>query len=272
MFSTRKLGVIGAGNMGEALIRGALKAGVVHRNRIVATRRDAEALLKLQESLGIATTTDNIALLRDCDVIVLGIKPQGFRPLFEKTRHAFRPDHIVISIAAGITTRWIEDAVGLELPVIRVMPNTPALVGEGMSPYCRGRFADESHALLTAELLSSVGKAVFVREELMDPITATTGSGPAYVFYLVEKMQAAAEALGLPQHLARALVRQTVLGAAKLLIESHDDPAELRRRVTSPGGTTAAAIDVFEGSGTGGVVERALAAACNRAGELGKLN
>lgn len=270
MISSRKLGVIGVGNMGEALIRGALKAGVIQRSRVVASRRTGDALQRLQEELGIATTTDNLALLRDCDVVLVCVKPQGFKELMAATRGGWRPDQLVITICAGITTRAVEDGLGLDLPVIRVMPNTPALVGEGMSPYCRGRFADESHALMTAELFSSVGKTVHVPEDLMDPITATSGSGPAYVFYLVEAMQKAAEKLGLPEHLARALVRQTVLGAAKLLIEAHEGPAELRRRVTSPGGTTAAAIGRLEEGNYSGLVAEALQAACNRAKELGE--
>jgi len=270
MFEHKMLGVIGAGNMGQALIRGALKAGVVHRNHVVASRRNAAALQALQEELGIATTTDNAALLAECDVVLLCIKPQGFAELLAAHRELFRPDQLLISVAAGITTRSIEDAVGAPIPVIRVMPNTPALVGEGMSPYCRGRFANEGHALLSAQLLASVGKAVFVREELIDAATAVSGSGPAYVFYLVEAMQRAGEALGLPEHLAQALVRQTILGAAKLVVESADSPAELRRKVTSKGGTTAAAISVFENSGTAETVRQAMTAAFKRAGELGE--
>ena len=269
MFSNIKLGVIGAGNMGEALIRGALKAGVVTRNRVVASRRNRDALLALQEALGIATTTDNAALIRECQVVVLGIKPQGFAELMGQVRHAFTPDKLVISIAAGITTAAIEEAIGLAIPVIRVMPNTPALVGEAMSPYCRGQFADESHALLTAELLSSVGKAVHVTEDLMDPITATSGTGPAYVFYLVEGWVRAAQELGIPEHLSRALVRQTVLGAAKLLIEAHETPAELRAKVTSKGGTTAAAMSVLDDAGYHELFGRAMVAARDRAAELG---
>ncbi len=256
--------------MGEALIRGALKAGVVQRNRVVASRRTEDALLRLQEELGIATTTDNAALLRDCEVVVLGVKPQGLVALVESQRGHFRADHVVLSIAAGVTTRTLEDAIGLPVAVVRAMPNTPALVGEGMSPYCRGRHADESHALLAAELLSSVGKAIHVPESLMDPITATSGSGPAYVFYLVECLNRAAEEIGLPEHLGRALIRQTILGAAKLLVEAHESPAELRRRVTSPGGTTAAAIAELEAGHFPELVTAALVAACRRASELGR--
>jgi len=270
MISSRMLGVIGAGNMGEALIRGALKTGVMQRERIVASRRTAPALQGLQETLGVATTTDNAELLRSSDVILLCVKPQGFRELIEATRASFRPDHVIISIMAGIGTQQIEDAIGLPLPIIRVMPNTPALVGEGMSPYCQGRHANGEHALLTAELFSAVGKTVHVEEELMDPITATSGSGPAYMFYLVENMQKTAQQMGVPEHLALALVQQTMLGAAKLLMESQNTAMELRRKVTSPGGTTAAAIAQFEEGGLEKLVDSALRAACKRAEELGE--
>jgi len=270
MFSSRMLGVIGAGNMGEALIRGALKAGVMQRSRIIASRRDSEALQELQESLGVATTTDNAALLASSDIVLICVKPQGFYKLLEETRAHFRDGQLVISVMAGISTARIEEAIGLALPVVRVMPNTPSLVGEGMSPYCRGKYADESHALVTAELFSAVGKAVHVSEESMDAITATSGSGPAYLFYLVEALQKAAQDLGVPEHLALALVQQTMLGAAKLLVESHEPAATLRQQVTSPGGTTAAAIERFEAGDFETIVKEAVAAACRRAEELGE--
>jgi len=270
MFSSRMLGVIGAGNMGEALIRGALKTGVMQRGRIIASRRSSSALQGIQEALGVATTTDNLALLEAADVILLCVKPQGFRPLIEEAQSAFRDDHVIISIMAGIGTAQIEEAIGLPVSVIRVMPNTPSLVGEGMSPYCQGRHADESHALLTAELFSAVGKTVHVAEDLMDAITATSGSGPAYLYYLVECMQRAAQDMGVPEHLALALVQQTMFGAAKLLLESQSTAMELRRNVTSPGGTTAAAVAQFEDGGLESLVNSALKAACKRAEELGE--
>ena len=182
---------------------------------------------------------------------------------------AFRADHLVISIMAGIGTRRIEESVGLDVAVVRVMPNTPALVGEGISPYCLGQFAEQRHGELAAALLSAVGETICVDESAMDAITATSGSGPAYVYYLMEAMEEGAQQLGLSPELARKLVRRTVIGTAGLLSESDESAAELRRRVTSPGGTTAAAIGTLEDGQYAQLVTNALQAAHRRAGELG---
>ncbi len=269
MLADLRLGVIGAGSMGGALLHGVLAAGIVEPSRAQASRKNPERLDELRERLGVAATTDNRALVASSDVILLAVKPQVFPALFEELEGALRADQLLISVAAGITAKSIEDSAGCQIPVIRAMPNTPALVGAGMSPYCLGRYADPSHGALAEQLLGSVGQTVRVSEEQMDAITATSGSGPAYVFYLVEAMQAAAEDLGLPQALAARLAQQTVFGAAKLLSESSDGPEELRRRVTSPGGTTAAAIQVFEDTAFPTHVRDAMRAACKRAEELG---
>lgn len=270
MLTTRQLGVIGAGNMGEALLRGVVHAGLVGPDRVVASDPASERLTQLHAALGIRTTHDNVELVRASDVIVLAVKPQMMTAVLEEIAGSVRVEQIVISIAAGITTASIEDALGLPLPVVRVMPNTPALVGEGASAYCRGRFATAEHALVTQAILDSVGIAVEVAESLMDPVTAVSGTGPAYIFYTLEAMIAAAVELGLPDDLARRLVKQTVLGAARLVMDSGEEPDRLRARVTSPGGTTQAAITHLEGAGYKKVVGDAIRAACVRAGELGR--
>jgi pyrroline-5-carboxylate reductase len=268
------LGVIGTGNMGQALIRGALAAGLYLPEQVMATNLDGDVLTGLSEELGITACTDNTTLLQRSDVILLAIKPQGLKALCSEVGTAWRPEHLVISVLAGIPCRAIEDAAiqateAVQLPVVRVMPNTPALVGQGMSGWALGRYATEDHGAQVAALLNSVGASVRVEEDQIDAVTATSGSGPAYVFYLVESMQRGAEALGLDSDTARQLVAQTLLGSARLLIESGEQASELRRKVTSKGGTTAAALAVFEGQGVGDSIVAAQAAAHARAKELG---
>ncbi len=270
MFKDLTLGVIGAGNMGRALIGGAVADGVLAPDQIIASDLQAAGLAELAAELGIGTTQDNHALVAQADILLLAIKPQGLPDLMTSLAGAFRPGHVIISVLAGITTRGLEDALGRDLPVVRVMPNTPSLVRAGMSAYCTGRFADDSHAALTAALLASVGESVRVPESLMDPVTAVSGSGPAYLFYLAEAWQAAAQNLGMEPALARTLVNQTILGAAKLLDDSTESAATLRRRVTSKGGTTAAALKVLEDADVADTVNTAIAAACARAQELGR--
>ena len=267
MFSKHKLGVIGAGNMGEALIRGALSAGLLQPAGIVAADPRFERLQELESALGIATTTDNNAVLADCNLILIAVKPQVLEALWSEC--AFADHHLIFSVVAGATTDAIEAGAAKPLAVIRVMPNTPALVGQGMSVFCRGRHAGDEHAELATALLSSVGQCNEVPEQWLDPATAVSGSGPAYVFLLAEAMQAGAESLGLPADVSAELIQQTLVGAAALLQQSDLPASALRQRVTSPGGTTAAAISVLEDGRFVELIEAALHAARQRAGELG---
>lgn len=269
MLRTRQLGVIGAGNMGEALLRGVLHGGLIAAERVVASARTEARLAHLSGALHVRTTLDNGAVVDASDVVVLAVKPQVLEEVLATLAGRFRADQIVISVAAGITTATIEQAIGVEAAVLRAMPNTPALVGEGASAYCRGRWASAEHALVTQAILDSVGIAVEVDEPLMDPVTAVSGTGPAYIFYTLEAMIAGAVALGIPDPLARRLVKQTVLGAARLVMDAGEEPDQLRARVTSKGGTTQAAITHLQQNGYADVVQAAIAAACARAHELG---
>ena len=268
MLGERRLGVVGAGNMGQALIAGVLRSGLLPADRIVASRRNEDGLEQLRTRFGVEATTDNVALIRDCDVILLAIKPQGFQALFEDVLGTFRRDHFLVSIAAGVSTAAIEARVGVALPVVRAMPNTPALVGRGITAYCLGKHADATHALLTSQLLGAVGRTLRVDEKDMDAVTALSGSGPAYVFYLTEAMATAGAALGLEPGVAAALARQTVVGASALMESAAEGPKELRRRVTSRGGTTEAAIKVLDETEVSGHVRAAMEAAAARAAVL----
>jgi len=271
VYVNKTLGVLGAGNMGEAVIRGVLKASLMRPTQIIASRRSEGPLVRLHTELRVRTTTDNAALVRASDVVLVCVKPQNLLPTLAEVREAFRPEQTVISIAAGIPVGAIEEAIGQPIPVVRVMPNTPSLVGEGAAGYCLGAHADAAHALQAAELFSALGIALQVTEEHMDAVTAVSGSGPAYIFYLLEGLYEGAARAGLPKELAEALVKQTVLGAARLVSDTGEDPAELRRRVTSPGGTTEAALKVLAAGGFKALLADAVVAARDRGVELGAM-
>lgn len=265
-----RLGVVGAGNMGQALVRGALAAGVAAPAQVVASSLDAAALREFAAETGIRAVATNREVVDGAQVILLAVKPQQAAGVLDSLCDAFGPDHVVISIAAGLTTALLEAHLPSGTPVVRVMPNTPSLVGAGAAAWCLGRSARPEHGALAARLLDAVGESHAVDESAMDAVTAVSGSGPAYVFLLVEALERAAVAAGLEPALARALVRQTVLGAARMVDEAGVAPAELRRRVTSPGGTTAAALAVFEGRGFDAMVAAAVEAARLRAAELAR--
>lgn len=256
--------------MGRALIVGALQSSLLAPKQILLSRRRLAALESIQQQYGVEITTDNARLLAQCDLILIAVKPQNFDELWAQTQGHFNSNHRVISVAAGVTTQRIEASLGLELAVARAMPNMPALIGRGMSAFCLGRHAGLAHAKQCEQLFSTVGEVVQVEEELMDAVTAVSGSGPAYLFLMAEAMQSGAEKLGLSKELSETLVQQTLLGAATLLAESADSAATLRQNVSSPKGTTAAALEVLSGGQFERLMESALKAARDRALELGK--
>ncbi|MEZ4267985.1 MAG: pyrroline-5-carboxylate reductase [Myxococcota bacterium] len=265
-----RLGVIGAGNMGQALVRGALAAGVTQAADVVASSLDADALREFAAETGIRAVATNREVVEVSDVILLAVKPQQAATVLDSLRDVFGPQHLVVSIAAGLTTALLQAHLPEATPVVRVMPNTPSLVGAGATAWCLGSAARAEHGALASQLFEAVGESHRVDESAMDAVTAVSGSGPAYVFLLVEALENAAVAAGLEAPLAQALVRQTVLGAARMVDETGVLPAELRRRVTSPGGTTAAALAVFEDRGFGAIVSAAVDAARLRAAELAR--
>lgn len=253
---------IGGGNMAEALIRGLLSAKA---GRIIATDVRAERLEQLQRTYGIETSSDNAASAAKADIVVLAVKPQKMSAVLEGLKIK---SQLLISIAAGITTARIERELGGEPRVVRSMPNTPALVGAGAAALCKGRFATEADLATAERILSAVGIVVRTDEQQLDAVTALSGSGPAYIFYMAEAMIAAGVEAGLPEDVAKRLAVQTVFGAGKLLAESGELPSELRRKVTSPGGTTEAALKVKIDRGFAKIVAEAIHAAARRSREL----
>lgn len=263
------LAVIGAGRLGEALLHGLLRSGTVTASQIVGTVANVEHAGRLAERHGIRAGTDNAAAVAAADVVVLGVKPQVLPAVLSEIAAALRPDTLVVSLAAGITTSHIEAALPTRTPVVRVMTNTPVQVDTAMSVIAGGRSATDGHLELATSLLTPVGAVRRLDERHFDAVTAVSGSGPAYVFLLAEAMVDAGVGLGLPPDDATVLVTQTLLGAATLLAASDQTPAALREAVTSPGGTTAAAIATLDARGVGAAIAEAIGAAATRSRELG---
>lgn len=261
------LAFIGAGNMAEAIARAAIGHGVVAPNAIVA----ADPSVKRRElfvSLGMHAVDTLGEAVAGSGQVVLAVKPQTLPNIAGELGEHLGEGHVVVSIMAGLRSAKIEQAVGRPLRVVRVMPNTPMLVGQGMAAVALGEHAQAGDDALAMKLFEAGGRAIRVDEALMDAVTAVSGSGPAYAFYLAEAMEQAAGELGLGEH-ARLLVAQTLLGAAKLLSESPDTAAELRRKVTSPGGTTAAATEQLDAAKVRESIVQAIHAAARRSAELG---
>lgn len=257
---------IGAGNMAEAFIRGLLAKQVIAPQQIIATDVRPDRLELLRRQFNILTESDNAAAVRQADIVVLAVKPQQMSAALATL--SARPATLIISIAAGITTDRLERELGGQARVIRVMPNTPALVGAGAAALCAGKFALLEDLQTATAILAAVGIVVPVEEKDLDAVTALSGSGPAYVFLVAEALIQAGISAGLTPAIARRLAIQTVAGAGRLLAESTAEPAELRRQVTSPGGTTEAAVAVLLERQLPGIFREAVTAAARRSREL----
>jgi len=268
-----ELGVLGAGNMAEAIVKGAIDNDVLEPEKIIVADPVAERRV-LFEQLGCATAEQNTSVIENAAQIMIAVKPQIFPDVAEQLKAADPERQIVISIMitimAGLRTQKIVDAVGRPLRIVRVMPNTPLLAGQGMSAIARGEHANAGDELLAMQIFQAAGEAVELEESDMDAVTAVSGSGPAYVFYLAEAISEAARSLGLKADVADLLTQQTILGAATLMKKSDDPPAELRRKVTSPGGTTQAALEHMEEQQVRQHIMQAVRAAADRSKELGK--
>lgn len=252
--------------MGEALLAGLLRSGRWRAQDILAIDIRPGRRRHLARAYGVRTS-GRVADAQGAGTVVLAVKPQQMNVVLTQLAPHLRASQTVISIAAGVPLRTIEEYL-VRIPVIRVMPNTPALVGEGASAIAAGRWARNGQVRLAEEIFSTVGRVSRVSEGAMDAVTAVSGSGPAYVFYVAEALEEAARALGLSAELARNLVKQTLLGSSRLLAHSDQDPRELRRRVTSPGGTTEAALEVLERRSLKRTFLKAVQAAQKRARQL----
>ena len=268
--SSKQIVFIGAGNMAEAIVSGLIDSGVCPPQRIRVTDVSATRLEHFPKTYGVQAIDNNALAVRDADVVVLAVKPQMMDPVLDALRPPLPDSALVISIAAGLRCATLEAGLKKGTRLVRVMPNTPALVKRGIAGVSAGTHATPADVKLGLALLELVGEAVEVTEDQLDAITAVSGSGPAYVFYLMEAMIAAGESLGLDPELARRLVLATTEGSARLIRETGQSADELRRRVTSKGGTTAAAIATFDEAEVGLNLAEGVRAAHRRSIELSK--
>ena len=264
----RRLAVLGAGTIGESLIAGLLSSGWREPAEIVATGRREERLTELAERHGVQTTLSNPEAVANAAIVVIAVKPQDFAVLLGEIGPVLQPEQTVLSVAAAIPTALIESRVTAGVPVVRAMPNAPAVVHEGIAGICAGAHADDRHLELAEEVLAHLGRVVRVPESYMDAVTAVSGSGPAYFALLAEAMIEAGILLGLSRQISTDLVVQTMLGTAKLLRDEKIHPVELREAVTSPGGTTIRAIRELERAGVRAAFLNAIQAAMERSREL----
>jgi len=265
----RRFGVIGTGKMGSALIRGILKAQVLPSDRITASDADA-ALLSALKDTGIKTTPDNSVVMKSSEIILLALKPDMIRPVLQEIKGSLTKDHLIVSIAAGVPIKAIEEVAGSEARIIRVMPNTPALIGLGAAAFSPGRKATKEDVEDVKTILEAVGIAVELPEKHLDAVTGLSGSGPAFVFLVIEALADGGVKMGLPRAVAMLLAAQTVSGAAKMVLETKKHPGELKDQVASPGGTTIAGIAALERGGLRATLIEAVEAATKRSMELGK--
>jgi pyrroline-5-carboxylate reductase len=265
----KRLAFIGGGNMAEALLRGILTAKRLRPNEVLATDVRDDRLAYLRSTYGIDVSADNAMAARQADTILLAVKPQIMRRALEDVRGAVTERQLLISIAAGVSTTTIADAFRRPIRIIRAMPNTPALVLEGASALACGAHATEADLETARGLFEAVGTVVVVEEPLLDAVTGLSGSGPAYVFLIIEALADAGVKMGLPRSTALALATQTLRGAARMLLETRKHPAELKDMVTSPGGTTIAGLHALERGAVRAALIQAVEAATRRSQELG---
>jgi len=259
------IAILGCGRIGEALLTGLLGAGFTE---IVVTSRTEARAAELRERHNIGASTDNAEAVKKADLVVVAVKPQDIDALLDEIGQLLTPEQTVLSIAAAIPTSQVEARVAPGVPVVRAMPNAPSTVHEGMAGICAGAHASEEHLAIAEDALAHVGRVVRVPESTMDAVTALSGSGPAYFALLAEAMIEAGILLGVSREISTTLVVQTMLGTAKQLRDKGMHPVELRESVTSPGGTTIAAIRELEQAGVRAALLNAVQAAMTRATEL----
>ncbi|MFO0576644.1 MAG: pyrroline-5-carboxylate reductase [Polyangia bacterium] len=265
------LGFLGTGNMAEALIKGLLRAGTVKADQIHGSDPRASRCQYLRERYGIRVTPHNLDVVQSADVVVLSVKPQVLIGVLGEVAMHMKPSALVISVAAGVPLAVIEAHLPPGTRVVRTMPNTPALVGAGATALSAGSRATEEDMRITERIFKSVGLTVALDEEQLDAVTGLSGSGPAYIFLVIEALSDAGVKMGLSRYNALALAAQTVLGSAKLLLETGEHPGHLKDMVTSPGGTAIAGLHTLEAGGLRTTLINAVEAATKRSRELGEI-
>lgn len=265
-----RFGFIGAGRMATALARGFVERGLVAAENLLASDPSPAAAEAFARTTGGRATADNVAVARGSDCVWLAVKPPQMGDVLVQLAGVVTADHLVVSVAAGVTLATIAQALGAGPRLVRVMPNTPCLIGQGASAYSLGPGASQSDGQTIGRLLESVGRAMHVEEKLLDAVTGLSGSGPAFVYLMIEALSDGGVRMGLPREVARTLAAQTVRGAAEMVLTSGQHPAALKDEVTSAGGTTIAGLHVLEAAAVRGAMMSAVEAATRRSIELGK--
>ncbi|NRR04257.1 pyrroline-5-carboxylate reductase [Brevibacillus sp. RS1.1] len=265
-----RIGFLGAGSIVEAMLSGIGKKGLLPSERIsVTNRNNMERLEQLANDYGVTVTQDKFDVVRSSDILILAIKPKDAAEALLDLRGVVRSDQLIISVIAGVSTSLIGEWLGAECPIIRTMPNTSSAVGLSATGLCANPFVQKEHRELATKLFEAIGTVYEVAEEELDIITGLSGSGPAYIYYLVEAMMGAGAKAGLDREMARQLTLQTVIGAAHMLLDTREEPSILRQKVTSPGGTTQAGLEVLEAYQFQEAVTVAILRAAERSREMG---
>lgn len=246
MQNNLKIGFIGAGVMGKAIIKGLINSNFIESKNITASEVTQESADKVSEEIGIKTFINNKELVKSSDIIILSVKPYVIKDILSSVKDDLTKDKAIISIAAGISTEFIESTIDEKISVTRAMPNTPALIEEGMTALCRGKYTSDKDINLAHDLFSSIGRCIEVQEKFINAVTGISGSGPAFVYFMIEALADGGLKLGLPKKTAIELAAQTLLGASKMVLETGKHPSMLKDEVTTPGGTTIAGLAVME--------------------------
>lgn len=268
MLRQKKIAIIGAGKIGEALIRGMLTARIVSAENLIATARNVSRLDYLGEQYGIGTTPDNGQAVAQSDLVILSVKPQTIAEVLEEIRLRILPHHLLISVAASVSTSFIEKTLNAPVPIIRAMPNTPCVIGAGMTGLCAGRYATGDHLQLAETLFGAVGRTIVLDERHLDAVTGLSASGPAFIYIVIESLAEAGVKVGLAREVATELAAQTTLGAALMVLETREHPAKLKDAVTTPAGCTIDGILELEEGGLRVTLIKAVVKATERARTL----
>jgi pyrroline-5-carboxylate reductase len=271
VLKNKKISIIGGGNIGTALLGGMMRGKLVPPKNVTVTRRDEAALEELRKKFDVHALSDNRKAAKGADIVILAIKPQAASEVLRELAGVIEESQLIVSVMAGIPTEQIEKRLAKPNPVVRTMPNTPALIDQGATAISKGQHADDTHLALARAIFESVGRVETVPESLMDAVTGLSGSGPVYIYMVIEALTDGGVKMGIPRPVALRLAAQTVMGAAKLVLETGKHPAILKDEVTTPGGTAIAAIHELEAKGLRNVLIDAVVTATKRSQELSKL-
>ncbi len=264
-----KIGFIGGGKMATAIMKGIINSNWCESKKVIVSDKNEESLKVLENEYDVCTTLDNVEVIKNSKIILFAVKPFILRDVLSEIKPYLTKEHIIFSIAAGISIKTIQEIVG-NIPVVRIMPNTPALVNEGMSAICKGDFATEEHSKIALEIFESVGKVVEADEKYIDIITAISGSGPAFYYYIIDEIAKAGEKLGLDYQTCLKLSSQTAYGSAKMIMDTAISPEQLIINVTTPGGCTAVGNEVLKEKKLSDILFDTIEKTAQKAHELGK--